>query len=149
MMESLGLLSLAFYTDALNSRDKRETDTTKFVRHESTSNLFYDQDLDDQIEIRWNDNLFSFRFENGRFTGIVHRDGSATPVLDGDYQNVWLGGAAGWDRSTAEMMGHFKSYRFERLDQFPRLESDYHSPAVGGQHALLALGTQRTQVGGL
>ena len=57
ILESVGIFSLTYG----NLKD--------FVRFENMTNLFYDQDLGEKIEITADDIYFEIKLENGRFIG--------------------------------------------------------------------------------
>lgn len=62
ILESLGILSFnyhGYYGD----------DAKRFVRFGNTSNLSYDEILDEEIEIHCDSTSLSLKFENGRFMG--------------------------------------------------------------------------------
>lgn len=52
ILESLGLLSHLYYGDL-----------EKFVRFESMSNLFHDENLEDKIAIKFDENLVEVKFK--------------------------------------------------------------------------------------
>src|SRR5574341_701912 len=53
-----------------------------FVRFENMTNLFYDQNLEEKIEITADDKYCEIKFENGRFLGIGGERPSGVMLAD-------------------------------------------------------------------
>lgn len=119
ILETLGLLSHVYYGDLKN-----------FVRFESMSNLFYDEDLEDKIEIKFDENVLKLEFRKGRFVGIYNEES----VFDYDYnaEGTW----------SALYLPIFKFYRFKVRGDFPRKESEFLYPP-SGDNLLLILRTHK------
>jgi AAA15 family ATPase/GTPase len=121
ILETLGLLSHVYYGDLKD-----------FVRFETMSNLFYDGNLDDTIDLKVDENITLIDFHDGQFIG---------------YDN--LGIVAGGERTQRQVFiydyegrrGHFfvrsegykflKFYKFEVKKAFPRQESEFLLPPSG------------------
>jgi hypothetical protein len=115
ILESFGLLSHIYYG---NLED--------FVRFESMINLFYDEDLGDKIEIKFDENAFQVKFKNGRFEGI---HGLAEKISE-EVSYAFVGydyNASGTRHPRAEFKP-FKFYRFKIRGEFPRQESEFLLP---------------------
>lgn len=94
-----------------------------FVRFESMSNLFYDENLDDNIEIRTEGGFLRIRFEEGKFKGFWISGGETIFGFDYDYDGK---GSASYHKASP-----FKFYRFIVRRDFPRKESDFLLPSSG------------------
>ncbi len=112
ILETLGLLSHIYYGELKN-----------FVRFESMSNLFYDENLEDKIEIKFDENALRIEFENGTFKGIDNFKsiGRERDVFSYDY-------AGREEYSILEEYKFLKFYKFEVRRDFPRQEADFLLP---------------------
>ena len=121
-METLGLLSHLHYRHPAPFED--------FVRFESMSNLFYDEDLENKIEIKFDENVLKVEFSKGRFVGIYNGES----VFDYDYnaERTW----------SALYLMPFKFYKFKVRGDFPRKESEFLYPP-SGDNLLLILRTHK------
>lgn len=99
-------------------------DTRGFVRFESMSNLFYDENLDNNIGIRTDGEFLEIKFEEGKFKGLC-RDGEQT-IFSFDYD---YGGSG--STSCSQAFSPSKFYRFIVRRDFPRKESDFLLPPSG------------------
>jgi AAA15 family ATPase/GTPase len=108
ILESLGLLSHLPYRHLAPFED--------FVRFESMSNLFYDEDLENKIEIKFDESVLKVEFREGRFVGIYNEES----VFDYDYnaEGTW----------SALNLSIFKFYRFKVRRDFPTKESEFLLP---------------------
>jgi len=99
ILESLGLLSHGFYGDIKN-----------FVRFESMTNLFYDENLDDSIEIKFDEKVLEIYFKeeefHGKFYSIPLQDKGKKYVFCYDYTG------SGSVKISPEEFSPFKFYRF-------------------------------------
>ena len=120
ILEALGVFSYgAFYNYG---------SFKQFVRFERMSNLFYDEILDESIEIVCDDFDFTLDFREGTFKGIVNKKGSGGVELGGSYTDFRVSAHMGRGQ---EEMSPFKSYKFVVQSEFPRLESDFLLPPSG------------------
>jgi len=110
ILESLGLLSHFNYGELKD-----------FVRFESMNNLFYDENLEDKIGIKFDENALLIEFENGTFRGINNLNNQ---VFGYGYDGH--GSCAGVDAYK-----FLKFYKFEVLRGFPRQESEFLLPPFG------------------
>lgn len=112
ILETLGLLSHLYYGEL-----------EMFVRFESMSNLFYDENLEDKIEIKFDENALRIEFENGTFKGIdnLKSIGRENEVFRYNYE-----GHGG--HPTPKEYKFLKFYKFEVLRGFPRQESEFLLP---------------------
>ncbi len=110
ILETLGLLS------HINCGELKN-----FVRFESMNNLFYDENLEDKIEIKFDENALRIEFENGTFGGINNLN---KQVFGYGYDGH--GSCAGLDEYK-----FLKFYKFEVLRGFPRQESEFLLPPFG------------------
>ena len=115
ILETLGILSSGGH--GLRIKD--------FVRFESMSNLFYDENLDESITIKADDIILQINFEQGRFKGRCREKESELFSFDYDYE----GGGGGSYSSSLKLP--FKFYKFTIRADFPRKESDFLLPPSG------------------
>ncbi len=120
ILESLGLLSHSYY--------KRYFEELKqFVRFETMSNLFFDDNLEDKIKIRVDQNVFLLEFREGRFVGSYNNQEA--------FQCSYEGGLVGG--TVLDELMPFKYYKFEVRGSFSSLESEFLLPPSAAN--LLAL----------
>ncbi len=117
LLETLGIFSFGGYHAHGNLRN--------FVRFERSSNLFYDEILDESVQISLDDVNFGLSFKNGAFDGRIHEKESLTAKISGDYNDINFRGGQ------EERLVSFKSYKFAVQNAFPRLESDFLLPPSG------------------
>lgn len=116
ILESLGLLSHMCYGEELKH----------FVRFETMSNLFFDDNIEDKIKIRVDQNVFQLEFQQGEFVGYYNN----ARVFTYSY-------AGSWSRTPLTALGPFKYYKFEVRGSFPHHESEFLLPPSASN--LLAL----------
>lgn len=95
-----------------------------FVRFENMTNLFYDHNIEEKIEIRSDELNFELRFENGQFIGEggdINRKFYFT--LKYDYTKDLGGSSSGNSK--------IKFYKFEVLDEFRKSEGIFLLPPNG------------------
>ena len=110
ILESVGIFSVPY------------KELRYFVRLESMSNLFYDQDLSEKIEIIADAVHCGIIFADGRFRGDAEANGKPIFIFNLDYYG------------RGELSGSpspFKFYRFVPKDSFPRQESGFLLPPDG------------------
>lgn len=111
---AVGLPSVAYYG--------RFGDTRHFIRFEDYNNIFYDNNLDDAVNVRFNgkwDFEIKMYFKNGSYLWIIE------PNLIPQYTLF---------ESTDKFYGiskQFKFYRFNPWQEFKRRESDFLLPPDG------------------
>jgi len=112
ILETLGLLSHFNYGELKD-----------FVRFESMSNLFHDEDLEDKIEIKFDENALRIEFKNGTFKGIVNLKsiGGESVVFNYNYD-----GSGG--HSSVNEYKFLKFYKFKAIREFYRQESEFLFP---------------------
>jgi AAA15 family ATPase/GTPase len=115
ILETLAILSSG-------GRGKRTKD---FVRFESMSNLFYDENLEQSITIKADDIILEIVFEEGKFKGRCHEEESELFSFDYDY------GGSGSGSYSGSLTLPFKFYKFTVRRDFPRKESDFLLPPSG------------------
>jgi AAA15 family ATPase/GTPase len=106
ILETLGLMSHLNYGELKN-----------FVRFESMSNLFTDENLEDKIEIKFDVNVFRVEFQNGSFIGYSNNQ----KLFIYDYR----GGK--YDGAIPEYK-FLKFYNFKLREQFLRREAEFLHP---------------------
>ena len=126
ILESVGIFSLP-YTKTLNNDMWNLKD---LVRFENMTNLFYDQDIGEKIEITTDDIHFEIKFEIRYFQGIS---------VDNKEKEIFRFGCdyGGTMDSRKVVSGHpyltppFKFYRFAVIDKFLRQEFNFLLPPRG------------------
>ncbi len=113
ILESIGIFSLLY------GRPLQD-----FVRFESMTNLFYDQNLEEKIEIKTDNEYCEIKFENGQF------------VVEGENKNKKFNFSFKYDYSKnlgGSFSGYsaFKFYKFASMDVFLRKESEFLFPPNG------------------
>lgn len=136
MLEALGLVSFTCYAEQGSLRD--------FVRHERTTNLFYDDDLQDAVEVRFDGVCLTLKFEQGAFRGVGKADATSFPgsVLVGGYDSLSV------SHLPSELRDRFapiKFYRFAIRPSFPRAESEFLLPPSGSNLMALLLSNRNVK----
>ena len=117
ILESLGIFSSGAYSGGNEFRN--------FVRFERMNNLFYDEILDEPVQVQPNGINFTLEFKEGRFRGEIHSEGNPIATYQGDYTNFSFRGGQ------IEKLSPFKFYKFAVQNAFPRPESDFLLPPSG------------------
>ena len=141
ILEALGLWSFLGYglPDGSNAKE--------FFRFERTLNLFYDEVIDEPLEVRCDDEGFSLRESRGGFTGslgtskpwefeypnimgpVTYPAGTVTEKMIGDHSNINpMGGAP---EPFADTIARVKFYRFRVRTTFDGPRSDFLLPPSG------------------
>jgi AAA15 family ATPase/GTPase len=115
ILEALGILSFGGRVQSIKD----------FVRFESMSNLFYDENLEVIITIKADDTVLEITFEEGKFKGRCHEEESELFSFDYDY-----GGSGSGSYSGSQKLP-FKLYKFTVRSDFPRKEADFLLPPSG------------------
>lgn len=113
ILENLGLFSFPYSPDKLN----------RLVRFENMTDLFYDHDLGEEIQIAADNKRCPIRFEGGRFMGDA-KDGSEALFH-------FAGGYGSLDDRKSFVLSPLKLYRFMVLNQFSKSEADSLWPPAG------------------
>lgn len=120
ILETLGLFSFGCYAGSLKD----------FVRYERTSQLFYDENESEEMEIKADDMELKATFRQGSFHGMWSTK-SGTFGISGSYNNL--------SPPSAQVLSVFKFYKFVVQNQFPRPESDFLLPPSGSNLMSLIL----------
>ena len=129
ILEALGMFSLAAFAN-------QEGNYREFVRYERPSNLFYDEDLSEPLEIAVNGvGKLSLKFDLGQFQGTLRSGNNSSLVLIGDHQDFRkpdprIRVAQGFDSVC-------KFYRFRVNEDYPEKGPGFLLPPSG--HNLLSL----------
>ena len=118
ILEVLGLFSFLYYSQSgYNLGD--------FVRFESVSNLFYDDDPSSPIAIKCGALTLDLTYGDGTYRGSASRGGQMATLSGGhQFLNVQLVG-------DSSPLAVFKSYRYRAATTFGGSESDYLRPPYG------------------
>jgi predicted ATPase len=119
ILESIGMLSFLYYSRGYRARD--------FVRFERTTNLFYDEVLDEPLEIQCDTMSLKLEYLNGSFRGQCRDGETELGVFTGNHSDIG-------DITISQGIGkisRFKFYRFSLKEQFSRNESDFLRPPSG------------------
>lgn len=120
ILETLGLVSFLYYY-----RFGKGDMARRFFRFVRTSNLFYDEMLDEPVEINFDDMSFGLSYKDGRFLGECIDAGHSEGKFDGDHNNISV------SSSRSGKLDLFKFYRFSVQEEFPRQESEFLLPPSG------------------
>ncbi len=127
ILESIGIFSFTYETPYGGVGLK------KFVRFENLTNLFYDQNLEEKIEINADDTYGEIKFEKGEFSGSGGDREKKVFNFSFKFDYSGSGGAGGSATSP------FKFYKFAAMDTFPRKEADFLLPPKGENLLLILL----------
>jgi|Deesub1362A_J573_1020465.scaffolds.fasta_scaffold01294_6 hypothetical protein len=114
ILESIGIFSFPFSS---NLRD--------FVRFETMSNLFYDENLDGVVKIQADEKILEIKFENSKFKGRCVKGRERVFHFDFDYDGRGMSGRI-------SEVSAVKFYRFAVMEKFPKQEADFLHPPSGG-----------------
>jgi len=136
LLEVLGFLSFLHYGKGMELRE--------FVRYESVSNLFYDDYIDQKIEVAFDGRAMTLSFDGQRFKVLYGREGQQTEVL-----LMTADGPTG--QSQVKDTAAFKFYRFRPRGRFPNKEPGFLKPPSGDNLLALLLTNKglKTMVGHL
>ena len=127
ILESLGMLSFLYY-------QKFVDDPRQFVRFERTGNLFYDEVLDEPLQIKCDDIALTLMFAGGRFEGRCDQGDDTLVAFQGDHVRFRTTSSAN------EALSPFKIYRFGQPETLDRLNTDFLLPPLGDNLVSLLLG---------
>jgi hypothetical protein len=96
-----------------------------FVRFESMTNLFYDEDLESEIKIKANERVLNVKFENERFKGKCVE--KRKEIFHFEY-NYEASGSCGY---SSPYLSPLKFYRFTISPEFTEKRSDFLLPPTG------------------
>jgi len=120
LLESLGIFFVPFELGRLK----------KFIRLESMTNLFYDQDISNEIQITADNVYCTIKFENGDF--IVKWEDKEKEGKTFCSYNYSGSESSGVHSITSPLsFKPFKFYKFSVINQFPRKEFDFLWPPEG------------------
>jgi hypothetical protein len=119
ILESVGIFSFPYESPSRGSGLK------KFIRFENMTNLFYDQNLEEKIEINADHINCEIKFENGAFKGKGGDKEEKVLKFGFDFDYDGNGSAGG------SSISPFKFYRFEVRAEFKRRESNFLLPPSG------------------
>ncbi|MCX5991678.1 MAG: AAA family ATPase [Chloroflexi bacterium] len=108
-----------------------------FVRFERTSNLFYDEILDEDVHIGLDKYALDMKFSNGQFKGLFTIGGASLPAaaIVGSHDGLQVSGRS------SNAFSDVKFYRFdEKLTTFDRPEAGCLMPPSGRNLMSLLLG---------
>jgi len=117
ILEALGIFSFGAYSNYSDFKD--------FVRFERTNNLFYDESIDEDIEIKFDNKALNIKFKDGQFLGIWKEEQEEIVRIAGSYENLQFAGG------NRDKLSAFKFYRFAVQKGFPRPDSDFLLPPSG------------------
>ncbi|HUV02913.1 MAG TPA: AAA family ATPase [Desulfobacteria bacterium] len=120
ILETLSLLSYQYYGDLEN-----------FVRFENMNNLFYNENLEENLTIKTDNTILEINFNHGSFKGRCLEVDSELFNFNYDYSGHGTG------RSSGHLKSPCKFYKFAIRRDFPRKEPDFLLPPSGAN--LLAI----------
>lgn len=95
-----------------------------FIRFEKMSNLFFDQDLENQINIGFDEKTLNIKFKDGSFVGNYFDGKTQQDVFNLNYD-------ASGSQTYVPYLSQFKFYRFSVRRDFPNTKSEYLYPPNG------------------
>lgn len=115
LLERVGIFSLPFVNENLK----------EIIRFENLTNLFYDQDINEKIEITADDSVFEIKLAEGNYT-ITQEDKAKNFNYKIDFEYAGKG-------HFRETQGNYKAlpfrfYRFAVKDNFSNWQSDFLLP---------------------
>lgn len=132
ILETLGMLSFLRYADAAKPDNARQ-----FFRFERLGNLFYDEVLDEPVEIQCDDTSLVLQHRNGSFSGYYKDDEDTLATFQGNHSGIQsINKSQGFRfNSEQEMISieipPFNFYRFRVQESFPWKRSDILLPPAG------------------
>jgi len=120
ILEALGLMGL-------NQSPNGLSDLKIFARHETINNLFYDENIEQHITIKFGDYLFSLSYDKQNFSGYI---GSGATVIQpffefkADYEHIT-------SSTNSQKKTNIKYYRYNEKTKYNLKEADYLLPVVG------------------
>jgi hypothetical protein len=124
ILETLGMLSFLRYGEAGESGNARQ-----FFRFERLGNLFYDEVLDEPVEIRCDDMELTVGYRDGMFSAACQAGLSPFSQFWGDYSDIET--MSGVTDIGIGRISPFKFYRFRVQESFPWKRSDILLPPAG------------------
>ncbi|MGQ4833785.1 MAG: AAA family ATPase [Candidatus Asgardarchaeia archaeon] len=128
LLESIALLSYIYH-------GKNEGDIKNFVRMEYLMNMFYDNDLSENVSVDFDGNTFLLKYENGNFIGTYRNEDYVVFKFKDTGELISLEHHTDFSK--------FKFYRFRKMSLFPNMFSGYLYPA-NGNNLLSILLTNKT-----
>lgn len=118
LLESVGIFSLPYVNGNLKD----------LIRFENMTNLFYDQDLSEKVDVIAGDSSIELEYDGGKFRlGQEDKDGNCKLRFDYDYA-----GKSNQIESQGEFRTWpFKFYKFSLLDRFAGTALDFLLPPSG------------------
>jgi AAA15 family ATPase/GTPase len=131
ILETLGLMSPRDYDELKN-----------FVRFESMSNLFYDENLEDKIVIKFDEIGLQVEFRDGRFRGADNLGQIRTDLFERLIFNYDYSGSGSYNPYNEYKF--LKFYKFKVNRSFPRQGSEFLWPPFADN--LLAIVLTRKEI---
>ena len=128
ILESVGIFSFPY-----------STNLREIVRFENMTNLFYDHDTSEKIEITADDIYCEIQFKNGHFMGKGEDKEKMPPRFNFDFNYNGQGSIG----KISEEVSPFKGYRFTIMDKFQIQAYDFLLPPKG-ENLLSILQTNKT-----
>jgi len=119
ILETLGIFSFGCYAP------RSSVSLNDFVQFEMMSNLFYDEDLDNSVEIKFDDRSLEIKFNDERFRGECTENEKHTFSFSYNYTGK------GSAHFPSNYSSPFKFYRFAIRKDFPTKESAFLLPPSG------------------
>lgn len=119
ILETLGIFSYGCYGLGYSA------DLRDFVRFETMSNLFYDEDLSNEVRIIFGDNDLAIKVEDEKFKGECYEKGQRTFCFEYDYDGK------GSASHPSNYLSPFKFYKFAIRKDFLMKEPSFLLPPSG------------------
>jgi len=130
ILETLGMFSFVAYGPN-NPNGFRD-----YIRFDRTGNIFYDEILDETVEIMLDNDALKIGFKDGRFTGVFAQGERQWARIVGGHDGLVVEQIA-----NREPFSRVKFYRFdEKVATFERQEAEFLLPPCGKNLMSLLLG---------
>ena len=121
----------------------------EFVRFELMRDLFYDQILEEPIQLRFDEKTLEISYKDGRFIArLLNMPGDFPEIFNYEYHGngnkSFMGYGTTETATVRTYFGYFKSYRYTSRDSFPLQTSEFLYPPHGDN--LLAVLMSRKQL---
>lgn len=120
ILESLGMFSFGVYS-------RYRYTIKEFVRFEKMSNLFYDENLEENVKIKFDNKALEINFKDENFVGIFTEMEKKIANFDYDF----LGSGSRGSSQDWALFLPFKFYKFKIIEKFPKKESEFLLPPFG------------------
>ncbi len=119
ILEAIGFFSYAQFNEG--------SELSQFLRYTRTTNLFYDDFINEPLTVKLGTLSLNIQFKDGNFSGLASNSDVTISSSTGNYNELNVQGTGQALRKDPLV----KYYKFTTLDTFPRPESEYLLPPDG------------------